>query len=61
MAQTPVIEEIKDVIVPDLIAYNLHVKKLGAGIGHKVKLIVFCESFKACVLSAADYRHNVIV
>lgn len=61
VAESPVIEEVENMVVAYLVADDLHVEKLGACVGDEVELTVLRERLKARVLSAAEYRHDVVI
>ena len=60
VAESPVIEEVENMVVAYLVADDLHVEELGACVGDEVELVVLRERLKARVFSAAEYRHDVI-
>ena len=60
VAESPVVEEVENMVVAYLVADNLHVEKLRARVGNEVELTVLCECLKARILCAAEYGHYVI-
>ena len=61
VAESPVVEEVENMVVAYLVADNLHVEELGARVGDEVELVVLRERLKARVFSAAEYRHDVVI
>ena len=61
VAESPVIEEVENMVVAYLVADDLHVEELGACVGDEVELVVLRERLKARVFSAAEYRHDVVI
>ena len=60
VAESPVIEEVENMVVAYLVADDLHVEELGARVGNEVELVVLRERLKARILCAAEYGHYVI-
>ena len=60
VAESPVVEEVENMVVAYLVADNLHVEELGACVGDEVELVVLRERLKARILCAAEYGHYVI-
>lgn len=61
VAESPVIEEVENMVVAYLVADDLHVEELGACVGDEVELVVLRERLEARVLRAAEYRHDVVI
>ena len=61
VAEPPVIEEVENMVVAYLVADDLHVEELGAGVGDEVELVVLRERLEARILRAAEYRHDVVI
>ena len=61
VAESPVIEEVENMVVAYLVADDLHVEELGACVGDEVELVVLRERLKARVFSAAEYWHDVVI
>ena len=60
VAESPVVEEVENMVVAYLVADDLHVEELGACVGDEVELVVLRERLKARILCAAEYGHYVI-
>ena len=61
VAESPVIEEVENMVVAYLVADDLHVEELGACVGDEVELVVLRERLKARAFSTAEYRHDVVI